>query len=386
MDIRTYRARTIQEALSQVRRDLGPDAAVLYARELGTSIPWRWLPGVQRVEVSATRDGVPAAAAQPAAPSARVEMSAVPTDELRHQLEDLQATVARLFRQTPRAGLEPPAELWQLYGALLEADVPDELARAWVDGVRRRQPVPANTELSDLLAHTAELVAGDLDVSGPIRLPSGRRSVVALVGPTGVGKTTTLAKLAARFRVHERRRVGLITVDTYRIAAVDQLRTYAEIIDLPLHVVRTPHEMRGAVAALADADLVLIDTAGRSPSDTLHIEELREQLAEARPDEVHLVASCTTGVGALEHAVRQFAVLQPTALVLTKLDEAVELGHLSTLLLGDGRLPLSYVTDGQSVPDDLAVADPATLARRIVGLTGSEFANALHRAPVAHVA
>ena len=114
---------------------------------------------------------------------------------------------------------------------------------------------------------------------------------MALVGPTGVGKTTTIAKLAANYRLREKKRVGLITVDTYRIAAVEQLRTYADIIDLPMEVVSTPREMREAVARMRNLDLVLMDTAGRSPRDEIKIQELRSLLAEAEADEVHLVLS-----------------------------------------------------------------------------------------------
>ena len=117
--------------------------------------------------------------------------------------------------------------------------------------------------------------------------------MVALVGPTGVGKTTTIAKLAATFRLREKRKVGLITVDTYRIAAVEQLRTYADIIDLPMAVVSTPREMREAVAGMGQLDLILMDTAGRSPRDEVKIQELKSMLVEAEADEVHLVASAS---------------------------------------------------------------------------------------------
>ena len=104
--------------------------------------------------------------------------------------------------------------------------------------------------------------------------------VVALVGPTGVGKTTTIAKLAANYRLREKRRVGLITVDTYRVAAVEQLRTYADIIDLPMEVVATPREMREAVARMSHLDLVLMDTAGRSPRD--EVQDSRAQVDAGR--------------------------------------------------------------------------------------------------------
>src|SRR6185369_7670036 len=124
-----------------------------------------------------------------------------------------------------------------------------------------------------VMNRVAEYLESEISVSGPIQTEANKCRLVALVGPTGVGKTTTIAKLAANFRLREKRRVGLITVDTYRVAAVEQLRTYADIIDLPMQVVSTPREMRDAVNSLSSLDLVLLDTAGRSPHDEVKIQE-----------------------------------------------------------------------------------------------------------------
>ena len=126
-----------------------------------------------------------------------------------------------------------------------------------------------------LKAHVAGMIEEEIRVAGPIQITPGRCRLAALVGPTGVGKTTTIAKLAANFRLKEKRRVGLITVDTYRIAAVEQLRTYADIIDLPMHVVSTPREMRETVERMSHLDLILLDTAGRSPKDEVRLQELK---------------------------------------------------------------------------------------------------------------
>ena len=135
-------------------------------------------------------------------------------------------------------------------------------------------------------ARVAEFGSGDFGQRADQDVDANKCRVVALVGPTGVGKTTTIAKLAANYRLREKRRVGLITVDTYRVAAVEQLRTYADIIDLPMEVVATPREMREAVARMNHLDLVLMDTAGRSPRDEVRIQELKSMLTEAEPDEV----------------------------------------------------------------------------------------------------
>jgi len=189
--------------------------------------------------------------------------------------------------------------------------------------------------------------------------------VVVLVGPTGVGKTTTIAKLAANHYLRERHRVGLITVDTYRIAAVEQLRTYAEIIDLPMEVVSTPREMRDAVAKMSDLDLVLIDTAGRSPQDDIRLRELNAVIHEGEPDEVHLVLSVVAGATSLARAVETFRHVGITSLLLTKLDEAPTLGGLWPIL--NTGIPMSYMTDGQNVPDDIAPIDADQLCDEILG-------------------
>src|SRR5205085_5547961 len=138
----------------------------------------------------------------------------------------------------------------------------------------------------------SELLEKLLPISGPItRKKTTGPHIVALIGPTGVGKTTTIAKLAANLKLRENHSVGLITIDTYRIAAVDQLKKYADIIGSPLRVVNTPEELREAVAAMSDCAFILIDTAGRSPTDTMKLNELKNLLDAVEPDEVHLVLS-----------------------------------------------------------------------------------------------
>ncbi len=195
---------------------------------------------------------------------------------------------------------------------------------------------------------------------------AGARRVVALVGPTGVGKTTTVAKLAARFKLQHGLRVGLLTVDTYRIAAIEQLKTYADIIDLPLAVGGDPESARRALDELGAVDLVLVDTAGRSPKDQPKIHELGELLTRLRPDEVHLVLSASTSRRSLRATADQFAPARPDRLILTKLDEAETLGAFAAIL-GRSERPVSYLTTGQSVPDDIEEADRGRLARLIVG-------------------
>lgn len=382
MEVKTYRASTLQEALILVRRDLGPAAAVLHTRQVRTARLLGLLPGRSLVEVTASVDvNVPSrlpprpslddpAAAVPPAEGRSVDQAvkAALRDEFQQPLSELQSMVEDLCRRSRTPGqAELPEALFRLYTLLIDADIGEHLARQLVDRVRNEA---SGSEMNDpvlLKARLARIVEAGISVSGPIVPSPGRCHLVALVGPTGVGKTTTIAKLAANYRLREKRKVGLITVDTYRIAAVEQLRTYADIIDLPMEVVSTPREMRAAVQSMSHLDLVLLDTAGRSPKDEVKLQELKSFLSEAGAHEVHLVLSSVASAAALERTAQQFATVGTTALILTKLDEATGLGNLLPLL-ESSRLPLSYLTDGQNVPDDIAPADARLLARLMLAM------------------
>lgn len=195
---------------------------------------------------------------------------------------------------------------------------------------------------------------------------TARRRVIALVGPTGVGKTTTVAKLAAQYALFGNRSVGLLTVDTYRIAAVDQLKTYAEIINLPVEVAYTPDEVAQALERLAGREIILMDTAGRSQKNRGQMAELKAYLAAAQPEEVCLVLSATTKHRDLEECLEQFRGTGYQQLIFTKLDESNAFGALyncSQL----AQTPISYLTFGQNVPDDIEEASQERLVDLLVG-------------------
>lgn len=372
MSTRTYRAGTMREALAQVRRDLGGGAVILGTREVRR----RRLFGLGRrelIEVTA-EDGRAGSSASATAPAPDGPAApAGPAAETLHaqfgeQLSRLHEMVACLSRQGRLDHLLPdlPAELVPAYATLLDADVPEVQARRLMRHVAERLEPDEAHRPEAVREAILEAVEGALPIAPPIAAVPGTRRVVALVGPTGVGKTTTVAKLAATFKLGQGLRVGLVTVDTYRIAAVEQLRTYAEIIDLPLAVANAPEEMRRAIDGLGAVDLVLIDTAGRSPRDEVKIRELADFLDAARPDEVHLVLSATSGERSLRAAVERFAAARADRLILTKLDEADGLGGVLAVI-GQANRPVSYLTTGQAVPDDLEPADRRRLARLILG-------------------
>lgn len=371
-DVRTFRAATMHEALTMVRRELGPQAAILHTREVQTRRWFGWLSGPRQIEVTAaTQVNVPSRL--PPRPATERQTppappSAAPLPEAVHsQLSELQAMVKQLCRRSEDRGTpDLPDGLFRLFTDLLDCDLGEQTARELIERVRSQMAFGRDDDVMLAKSRLARMLSSEIATTGPIALTPGKCRLAALVGPTGVGKTTTIAKLAAIYRLKEKRRVGLITVDTYRIAAVEQLRTYAEIIELPMQVVSTPREMREAVRRMGGLDLVLLDTAGRSPKDEVKIQELRAFLSEAEADEVHLVLSAVAGASCLQHTVDRFSSVGAKAILLTKLDEAPGLGHLLPLLRGN--LPLSYLTNGQNVPDDIEVADAKRLASLLLKL------------------
>ena len=383
MDVKTYRARTMQEALALVRRDLGPSAAVLHTREVRGNGLLGWLSGSRQIEVMAStevnvpsrlskREPAEAVAVSPpavaTAPGIEWAAKSMFRDELKGQLNELHSLVEDLCRRTRYAPQNDWSDgMFRLYADLIEAEISEDLARELIDRLRCEAPGGEIDDPTLAKSRLVRMVEDEIAVAGPIQVAPGRCRLAALVGPTGVGKTTTIAKLAANFRLREKRRVGLITVDTYRIAAVEQLRTYAEIIDLPMQVVSAPGEMREAVDRMADLDLVLLDTAGRSPQDEIKLQELKAFLDEADADEVHLVLSSVSSASALTRTAERFSGVGATSLILTKLDEAAGLGNLLPLLRSC-KLPLSYLTHGQNVPDDIAPAERRRLAHSMLAL------------------
>ena len=368
---KTYRAGTLKEALAQVRRDLGGAAVILGTREVRRRRMFG-LGSRELVEVTAS-DGSESAGRSASVPSPPTIALPVSSEALHsqfgEQLSRLHAMVEDLSKHGRLDHLLPdlPGELVPTYASLLEAEVPESLARRLVRYVAERLEPDEARRPEAVRDSLRDAVESCVQIAPPIAAVAGTRRVVALVGPTGVGKTTTVAKLAANFKLAHGLRPGLVTVDTYRIAAVEQLRTYAEIIDLPLAVANAPGEMRRAIDELGDVDLVLIDTAGRSPRDEVKIRELADFLAAAQPDEVHLVLSAVAGERSLRAAVERFAVAQADRLILTKLDEADGLGGVLAVL-GHADRPVSYLTTGQAVPDDIEPADRARIARLILGL------------------
>ena len=195
---------------------------------------------------------------------------------------------------------------------------------------------------------------------------NGDKKVLMFIGPTGVGKTTTLAKLAANMVLTEKKKVGLITSDTYRIAAVEQLKTYSEIIGVPLSIIYSPNEIQKSISSYGDKEIIMVDTAGRSHKDKYQLVELKSLLSSSGNYETYLVISATTKFSDCIDIIKSYNFLEDYKLIFTKLDETNSLGLLLNVAYVTGK-SVSYVTTGQSVPDDIEIADNGKIINCLLG-------------------
>jgi flagellar biosynthesis protein FlhF len=266
---------------------------------------------------------LPTAPTEPAAPAA--------SDDLTEQVYDLREQLAAVHNQL------------------------DQLSEGmgWLDG----GSLESGGELAQCVA---ESLAGKMTYSGGIRLGEHQPHLVALVGPTGVGKTTMIAKLAWHFAVVEGRSVGVLSTDILRVGAVDQIARYCRHLELPLEVAYAPDDIPAALERLADCSLILIDTPGGSQRNPEYLAEMHALLAAADPIEVHLVVSAGTGSAVIRDIVRRFADLQPDQVIFTKLDEASLCLEMLPVLFNSG-MALSYLSSGQQIDRDLAVASAEIL-------------------------
>ncbi len=384
MKLRRFFAEDSRSAIRMVRETLGADAVILSNRRVDggvevvaavdydeaavqeVALPVANKPQRRQPEPATT----PPSKARPAAATgkrtqgaANIIWSQEPTMvEMRREIQRLRGLMEHQLSGLAWGDMarERPARA-QILRRLLTLGISPQLGRELLDGLQGEEAMdPLWREALQTLS--AQLPIAEVD-------PIERGGAVALVGPTGVGKTTTLAKLAARCALrHGKSQVGLITTDNYRIGAYDQLRAYARILDVPVRSVRNAEELAAALREFADRRLTLIDTAGVGQRDA----RLTEQATLLAQPQIavypYLVMSATTQLHGLQEVVRHFARVRPVGCIITKLDECTAIGGALSVAIAQ-RLPIAYVSDGQNVPEDLQRARRNNLVNRAMAVT-----------------
>lgn len=417
MKIRKYIASTMKDALEEMRKELGEDAVILSTR----SIPRSAANSREAVEITAAADPAdepqkkrPLVAAANPAPYARdilqyaenFAREAVPaTRQAQHapkhsaaparsavrtvdvppvahaddtvqstqqvlqqqtafirlqeelsSIRDTLHTVAGEVRYKHSGSLTPGCR--RIYEALIDAGLREHLALETIGSITARGLA---SDISGALVAARKHLLSSIDIGEPLTAVRGRRRVYAFVGSTGMGKTTTIAKLATALHVLGSTRVLLLSADTYRVGGAEQLETIAAIAGIPFRSVYSPQELRQAILKATDVDCVFVDTVGRNPRNEGHIQEIRVFMEAAAPDRAFLVQSATASEAATVQAISRFTTAGATDMILTKLDEAPAIGPIVNALHSQS-LPIAYMTTGQTIPDDIEQAGRRLLA------------------------
>lgn len=284
--------------------------------------------------------------------------------QLKAEVEDMKNALQQLTHQLKFKHFgELPDVLKEAYLNLLQQDVEEKYAVAITSSVMNRISPEQSITQTSIEQMIIQTISSDFPAAVPER-SAKKTKVVVLVGPTGVGKTTTIAKMAAIEKLANGRSVGLISCDTYRIGAIEQLKTFAVIADIPMQVVYRASDLAAAVKKFQRYDVIYIDTVGRSQKAKKDLVELKKIVQAAKADEVHLVLSAQTNYATLRDITEKFSSLEPTHLLFSKMDEAVIFGPLYNIIQKT-KMPVSFFANGQVVPDDISVSDGMTFARML---------------------
>lgn len=372
MHYKRYEAPSFNEALAQIREELGPNALILSSRTINSDRS-AYVNGENLVEVMAASDAANPRRQKTKPPkesnAGSSEWGQRTTEIVRPQTIE-QPLVKDLGPQQPAAlglggmdlvsvlaQLSFPHVLLDLFKKLDSQGVDPRISLSVMEKIRTiMERAQKKVDIKIVLMILRRLLKGMIQTTQPHHGGKQGTTALCLVGPTGVGKTTTIAKLAARFALDQKKKVALATLDTYRIAAVEQLKIYANVMGLPLRVITKSGDIEQMFKDFADVDLILMDTAGRSPNNDQHLMDLKASLANDSRLCNYLLVSASAQESDMLRAIERFSLIDLKGLIFTKLDECAQFGAMVNVMCRT-RLPQVYFTTGQKVPDDIENAD-----------------------------
>lgn len=392
MIIKKFVAETEQEAMLKAKEDMGPNAIVMNIKTIKQRGFWR-LFKKDSVEITAaledkTTGGIPVgkvnvAIGDDTAAKEEPEKRAA----IEEKLDTLQSMLEKRMDENVKKALDKGEEkeekeekkdseknanlsyIRMIYDQLIDNEVDEKYVNQLmteIESVSRKE-----STLDTLLASVYQKIVLKLGTPKPIELTGKHAYIAYFVGPTGVGKTTTIAKIASSFKLEKEKKVAMITSDTYRIAAIEQLKTYANILSVPVSVVYTVEELNAALEQYKDYDLILVDTAGRSHKNRQHCEEMIHFVKDSSvprgcTKDIYMVVSAATKYRDLLDIVDIYGQVGKYNIVFTKLDETSAYGNIFNIRQKT-QASFSYVTMGQTVPDDIRILDAQSLAKSLLG-------------------
>ena len=346
MQVKRYCAKTIQEATERVKTSLGPDAMIISTRRVDGP------EGKMLFEITAVANGEGSL------------KGANPLAEVRTELMSLREMIYLLNISGPGGMMEELAmnpDSLMLYGRLIRKGVSQMNARLFLERAGATNGT-CGDHLHVLEANVSKEIKKILEVRDAFKKREGKQIVAAFIGTTGVGKTTTIAKLAAQLMLKGCKKVGLISIDGYRIGAMEQLKSYANILGIPCFPAFNQNDLAVAINRLEGKDVVLIDTAGQSHYDIPRIEELNTILSCGKEISSHLLLSVSTSESEMNRTAVHFSPLKFQSYIFTKIDEAEVCGSILNQIM-KMHLPISFITTGQNVPEDIERADKGRILK-----------------------
>ncbi|QHE52208.1 flagellar biosynthesis protein FlhF [Pontibacillus sp. HMF3514] len=387
MKVKKYVAPTMPEAMNKIRKELGHDAVILNSKEINQG-GFLGLFRKKNIEVIAAIDPQPKVEQkeshkkpdrqekpfQPSVVPKATPISYTQQDEPKPKqdenvLKEIRELKELMQHQPMSSTVAYPDVLQVVYQNLIKQEVSEEISNQLMQPlIEKFYTTKSNVNeemvkgwLKDEIRHQVQNI--------PFGGLSFEKQFIHLVGPTGVGKTTTIAKLAAESVIKHKKKVAFITTDTFRIAAIDQLKTYAKILDIPIEIAYNLEDYKQAKEKFSDYDHVLVDTAGRNFRDQQYVEELKKIIDFEAELETYLALSLTSKYSDMDAIYQQFSNVPIQKLIFTKVDETSHSGAMLNMVL-QHKIGVAYLTDGQNVPDDISEASVEKMIRRIVGETG----------------